>query len=59
MEWPVPLIHQLNTTTRMLFEILFVMLIEAIVILFALGVHCLHENEKNNKVFWYSGIQLT
>ena len=46
---PVPFIHQLNTTTRMPFEILFVMLIEAIVSPFALGVQCLHENEKTAK----------
>ena len=49
-QWPV--IQLLNTTTRMLFEILFVMLIGAIVFPFALGIQCLHENEKNRKVFW-------
>ena len=48
-EWLVPLIHLLNTSTRMPFEILFVMLIEAIVILFAFGVQCLHENENTAK----------
>ena len=58
MCWPAPLIHLLNTTTRMLFEILFVMLIGAIVFLFALGIQCMHESEKTAK---YSGscIQLT
>ena len=49
---PVPLIHLLNTTTRMLFEILFVMLIGAIDFPFTLGIQCLHGNEKNRKVFW-------
>ena len=39
-------IHLLNTTTRMLFEIWFVMLIGIIVFPFALGIQCLHENEK-------------
>ena len=50
--------HLLNKTTRMPFEILLVMLIGAIVFPFALGIHCLHENEKTAK---YSGscIQLT
>ena len=45
----VPLIymHLLNTTTRIPFEILFVMLIGATVIRF--GIQCLHENEKTAK----------
>ena len=42
----------LNTTTRMPFKILFVMLIGAIVFQFALGIQSLHENEKTAK---YSG----
>ena len=40
------LIHQLNTTTRIPFEISFVMLIGKIVFPSALGIQCLHENEK-------------
>ena len=52
MKWLVVLIHLLNTTTRMPFEILFVMLIGAIVFPFALGIQRLHENEKPAK---YSG----
>ena len=45
-------------TTRIPFEILFVVLIGAIVFPFALGIQYLHENEKTAK---YSGscIQLT
>ena len=56
-EWLVPLIH-LNTITRMLFEILFVMLVEAVAFSFALGIERLHENINTAK---YSGscIQLT
>ena len=52
------LIYLLNTTTRMLFEMLFVMLIGAIVFPFALGIQCLHENEKTAKCSG-SCIQLT
>ena len=51
-EWPVPLIRQLNTTTRMPVKIFFVMLIGDIIIPFALGIQCLHEKEKTAK---YSG----
>ena len=47
--WPVPLIHLLNTTTRIPFEVLFATLIEAIVFLFALGIQCLDENETTAK----------
>ena len=52
------LVHLLNTTTRMPFKILFVMLIGLIVFAFDLEVQCLHENEITAK---YSGscIQLT
>ena len=47
-----------HTTNRMPFEILFVMLIRAVVCAFALGIQCLYKNEKTVK---YSGscIQLT
>ena len=45
----VPLIHLLNTTTRMSFEILFVTLIGAIVFAFSSGIQCLDENEKSAK----------
>ena len=48
-EWLAPLIDLLNTTTRMLFEILFVMLIRAIVFPRALGIKCFHENENTPK----------
>ena len=34
------------------FRNFFVMLIGGIVFPFALGIQCLHENEKNRKVFW-------
>ena len=49
IELLVPLIHLLNSTTRMPFEILFVMLIGTIVFPFALGIQCLHEIEKADK----------
>ena len=52
LQWPIPVVHQLNTTTRMPFEILFVMLMREIVSPFTLGIQCLHENEKTAK---YSG----
>ena len=51
-QWPVSLIHLLNTTTRTPFEILFAMLMAAIVFPFALWIPCLHKNEKTAK---YSG----
>ena len=51
LQWTVPVIHLLNTSTRMPFEILFVMLIRAIIFPFILGIQCLHENEKIT-VFW-------
>ena len=51
-EWPVPLIRQLNTTTRMPVKIFFVMLIGDIIFPFALGIQCLHENGETAK---YSG----
>ena len=50
-EWPVPIILLLNITTRMPFEILFVMLIGAVAFPFALGIQRLHENEITCKVF--------
>ena len=55
---PVLFIHLLNITIRVPFEILFVLLIGAIVFTFALGIQCLHENVKTAK---YSGscIQVT
>ena len=40
------LIHLLNTPTRMPFEILFGMLMGAIIFPLALGIQWLHENEK-------------
>ena len=57
-QWPALLIHLLNTTTRMPFEILFVMLIRATVSLFALGIQCLHNNARAPKYFGCC-IQLT
>ena len=51
-QWPAPLVHLLNATTKMRFEILFVMLVGAIVFPFSFGIQCLHENEKTRKVFW-------
>ena len=44
-KWLVPVIHLLNTTTRMPFEMLFVMLIGATFFTFTLGIQCLYENE--------------
>ena len=41
--------HLLNITTGMPFEIIFAILIGAIIFPFALGTHCLHENRKNEK----------
>ena len=45
------LIHLLNRTVRMPFEILFVMLIRTIDFPFALGIQSMHENAKNREVF--------
>ena len=48
-QWLVAFIHLLNTTTRMPSEILFVMLIKAVVFPFALEIRLLHENEKKTQ----------
>ena len=57
-KWPIPFVHQLNTTSRIRLEILFVMLIGAIVLPFTLGNQCLLEN-KNPAMYLGSCIQVT
>ena len=56
--WLVLLIHLLNSTARMPFDILLVMLIGANVFPLALGIQCLYENKKTVKCCG-SCIQLT